>query len=102
MQHTLVSLTRSCQATEHEVGARFNCRKRSRLDRAVLGGRTWHRECRECNGDLPAELPLSFASVDEYVRGYEALLFEEACEAVSSGWAEAAEADTVWQASIIR
>ena len=48
----------------------------------MLCGRLWHAQCRAASTDLPSELPVSFQSAGHYISAYEALIFEEAREAV--------------------
>lgn len=52
------------------------------MEKAVLCGKLWFRECRSENQDLPKELPVSFQSAEQYVEAYEALIFEEARESM--------------------
>lgn len=53
-----------------------------RLEKAVISGRLWYPACQHANQDLPSNLPVSFASPQQYIAAYEALIFEEAREAV--------------------
>ena len=48
----------------------------------MLCGRLWHAQCRADSTDLPSELPVSFQDASHYISAYEALIFEEAREAV--------------------
>ena len=53
-----------------------------RLEKAVISGRLWYPACQQASQDLPSDLPVSFASPQQYIAAYEALIFEEAREAV--------------------
>ena len=67
----------------------------------MCGGRLWYGSCQAANSDLPQQLPESFTSSEEYVSMFEALLFEEAREAVRGGWTEHAEAGRLFEAHVI-
>ena len=73
-----------------------------RLDRDIVSGRTWHGECQALNYDLPAEIPETFAGIEEYIQTFEAPLFEEAREQVRSPWADAAESARGFAADITK
>ena len=72
-----------------------------RFEREIFGGRLWYPTCQAANGDLPQQLPENFTSADEYVSMFEALLFEEAREAVRGGWVENAEAGRLVEGEVI-
>jgi hypothetical protein len=48
----------------------------------VVSGRLWYQSCQQLNQDLPSDLPVSFASPQQYIAAYEPLIFEEARESI--------------------
>ncbi|PSC75196.1 Helicase sen1 [Micractinium conductrix] len=59
-----------------------------RFEREVLGGRLWHPACQAASQDIGDTIPLSFASVEEYVGTLDPLVLEEAREGLRADWAE--------------
>ncbi len=76
-------------------------RCRCSFEREVVGGRLWCPPCRAANRDLPEALPGSFGSVPEYVASFEALLLEEAREAVREEWGMKAGAGRAYEAEVL-
>eukprot|EP00798_Chlamydomonas_sp_ICE-L_P003398 gene3398-13438_t len=71
-----------------------------RLEKAVLGGLMWCKECQALEPDMTSRLPLCFDSSDHYVAAFEPLLHEEARESVRSSWQEAADAGRGWKVEV--
>ncbi len=67
----------------------------------MLGGRLWFPPCQASNHDLPEALPGNFGSSDEYVASFEALLFEEAREAVRDEWGGKCGAGRAYEAEVL-
>ena len=67
----------------------------------MLGGRLWFPPCQAGNADLPEALPASFASTEQYTASFEALLFEEAREAVRDEWGVKCGAGRAYEAEVL-
>lgn len=102
VQHT-VTETQPVQPRENLQASSVRSQFCDKLHRAIINGCLWHKECRRMvEEELPSEVPLSFESVDEYIRIYEPLLEEEARESTRGNWAEACEAGNWWTCSMTR
>jgi hypothetical protein len=73
----------------------------ARFQSEVLGGRLWHAACQgAARGELADQIPLEFATVDEYIATFEPLVLEEAREGVKADWAESCAAGRVWAVKV--
>ncbi|GAB4815851.1 hypothetical protein N2152v2_002897 [Parachlorella kessleri] len=72
-----------------------------RFEREVLGGRLWHPACQQAAGDISEEIPLQFASVDDYLGVLDPLVLEEAREGLKADWAESCAAGKVWEVEVV-
>ena len=67
----------------------------------MLGGRLWHPACQAAaNGELSDQIPLHFASVDEYIATFDPLVLEEAREGVKADWAEGCAGGRAWAVQV--
>lgn len=63
-----------------------------RLEQQVVSSRLWEPACQALQPPLPAAVPATFGSLQQYVAAFEPLMLEEAAEGIKAAFEESERA----------